>query len=143
MDGDLSFGYNDSFGNQAPSTGNLNFGGTANVKGCYYDPKFLSFNASPYYNQSRLNSNYNSVFDSSGITASAQFFSGSHTLVLSVTAEATIAKVNSACLTLEPTARAARGRALASAGACLSRRFRRSISDTTSAMAALAFWGRT
>jgi hypothetical protein len=79
MDGDLSFGYNDSFGNQAPSTGNLNFGGTANVKGYYYDPKFLSFNASPYYNQSRLNSNYNSVFDSSGITASAQFFSGSHT----------------------------------------------------------------
>jgi hypothetical protein len=79
MDGDLSFGYNDSFGNEVPSTGNLNFGGTANVKGYYYDPKFLSFNASPYYSQSRLNSNYNSVFDSSGITASAQFFSGSHT----------------------------------------------------------------
>ena len=79
MDGDLSFGYNDSFGNQVPSTGNLNFGGTANVKGYYYDPKFLSFNASPYYSQSRLNSNYDSVFDSSGITASAQFFSGSHT----------------------------------------------------------------
>lgn len=79
MDGDLSFGYNESFGNQVPSTGNLNFGGTANVKGYYYDPKFLSFNASPYYSQSRLNSNYNSVFDSSGVTASAQFFSGSHT----------------------------------------------------------------
>lgn len=79
MDGDVSFGYNDSFGNQVPSTGNLNFGGTANVKGYYYDPKFLSFNASPYYSQSRLNSNYDSVFDTSGITASAQFFSGSHT----------------------------------------------------------------
>jgi len=79
MDGDLSFGYNDSFGNEVPSTGNLNFGGTANLKGYYYDPKFLSFNASPYYSQSRLNSNYSSVFDSSGVTASAQFFSGSHT----------------------------------------------------------------
>jgi len=79
MDGDLSFGYNDSFGNQVPSTGNLNFGGTANIKGYYYDPKFLSFSASPYYNQSRLNSNYNSVFDSTGVTASAQFFGGSHT----------------------------------------------------------------
>jgi hypothetical protein len=78
MDGDLSFGYNDSFGNQAPSTGNLNFGGAANVKGYYYDPKFLSFTASPYYSQSRLNSNFDSVFDSSGITASAQFFTGSH-----------------------------------------------------------------
>src|SRR5215471_17910667 len=79
MDGDLSLGYNDSFGNQVPSAGNLNFGGTANIKGYYYDPKFLSFSASPYYSESRLNSNYNSVFDSSGITASAQFFSGSHT----------------------------------------------------------------
>lgn len=79
MDGDLSFGYNDSFGNQTPTAGNLNFGGTANLKGYYYDPKFLSFSASPYYSESRLNSNYNSVFDSSGITASAQFFSGSHT----------------------------------------------------------------
>ena len=78
MDGDLSFGYNDSFGNEAPSAGSLNFGGTANLKGYYYDPKFLSFNASPYYNQSRLNSNYNSIFDSSGVTASAQFFTGSH-----------------------------------------------------------------
>jgi len=79
MDADLSLGYNDSFGNQLPSAGNLNFGGTANIKGYYYDPKFLSFSASPYYSESRLNSNYNSVFDSSGITASAQFFSGSHT----------------------------------------------------------------
>ena len=79
MDGDVSFGYNDSFGNQLPSTGNLNVGGALNLKGYYYDPKFLSFNASPYYSQSRLNSNYDSVFDSSGVTASAQFFSGSHT----------------------------------------------------------------
>ena len=79
MDGDLSFGYNNTFGNQVPSSGALNFGGTANVKGYYYDPKFLSFNASPYYSQSRLNSNYDSVFDSTGVTASVQFFSGSHT----------------------------------------------------------------
>jgi len=78
MDGDFSFGYNDSFGNQTLSAAGLNFGGTANLKGYYYDPKFLSFNASPYYSQSRLNSNYNSIFDSSGVTASAQLFTGSH-----------------------------------------------------------------
>lgn len=79
MDGDLSVGYSDAFGNQAPSLGTLNVGGAANLKGYYYDPKFLSFTASPYYNQSRLNSNYNSVFDASGVTASAQLFTGSHT----------------------------------------------------------------
>lgn len=78
MEGDVSFGYNDSYGNQSTSTTNLNIGGTANLKGYYYDPKFLSFSASPYYSQSRLNSNFNSIFDSSGVTASAQFFSGSH-----------------------------------------------------------------
>ena len=79
MDGDASVGYNASFGNQIAGTHNFDFGGSANLKGFYFDPKFLSFQVSPYYNLSRLNSNYRSDFDSTGVTAAAQLFSGSHT----------------------------------------------------------------
>ena len=78
MDGDLSFGYNDSFGSEAPSAGSLNFGGTANLKGYYYDPKFLSFNASPYYNQSRQNAESRSLFNNGGFDFTSNLFSGSH-----------------------------------------------------------------
>ena len=37
------------------------------ITGYYYNPNFLSFNATPYYNQARDNSTSNSLSDSSGI----------------------------------------------------------------------------
>jgi len=38
MDGDASVGYNASFGNQIAGTHNFDFGGSANLKGFYFDP---------------------------------------------------------------------------------------------------------
>lgn len=77
LDGSLSFGYAASDANAQSSHGLL-FGGTGNLSGSYYNPQFLSFTASPFYNQSRSSSNFDSITDSSGVIASANIFSGSH-----------------------------------------------------------------
>ena len=38
LDADASFGYNGSFGHRIAGAQNLNFGGTGNLKGYYYNP---------------------------------------------------------------------------------------------------------
>jgi len=78
LNGQASFGYTADYGNTLPSDHGLNFGGAANLTGSYYTPNFLNFNISPYYNQSRANSSSQSISDSSGVTATAFLFSGSH-----------------------------------------------------------------
>lgn len=78
LNGQASFGYNADYGSTLPSDHGLNFGGAGNLTGSYYTPNFLNFDISPYYNQSRANSSSQSVSDSSGVTASAFLFSGSH-----------------------------------------------------------------
>ena len=79
LSGNLSFGYNGLFSDIVSNQ--IGFGGNADLTGYYYDPRFLSFRFSPYYNQSRLNSNYNAVFSGKGFSASANLFGGSHTPV--------------------------------------------------------------
>ena len=49
-----------------------------NISGSYYNPNFLSFNIVPYYNQSRADSDYQSLTGASGVTATANLFTGSH-----------------------------------------------------------------
>src|SRR5260370_40393518 len=56
----------------------LNYGGDATLSGSYYDPNFLNFTINPYYNQSKADSNFQSLTDSSGVIANANFFTGSH-----------------------------------------------------------------
>jgi len=41
-------------------------GGTANLSGSFHSPNFLSFNVGVYLNQSRANSNFQSISDASG-----------------------------------------------------------------------------
>lgn len=77
LDGSISAGYAAS-DSQGLSSHGLLFGGTGNLSGSYYSPQFLSFTASPFYNQSRSSSNFDSVTDSSGVIAGANIFSGSH-----------------------------------------------------------------
>jgi hypothetical protein len=72
------FGYNGNYGNEVPSSHGLNLGFDGRVSGYYYNPNFLSFTATPYYNQSKANSSYQSLTGASGINTSANFFSGSH-----------------------------------------------------------------
>ncbi len=50
----------------------------APLSGSYYNPNFLSFTVTPYYNQSRANSNYQSLTGASGVSATANLFTGSH-----------------------------------------------------------------
>ena len=79
LQGVASFGYNGIFSDV--DSNQLVYGVNADLTGWYYNPKFLSFRVSPYYNQSRLNSSYNSIFGSQGFTATANLFGGSHTPV--------------------------------------------------------------
>jgi hypothetical protein len=74
----LSFGYAGDYGNELPSSHGLNGGIDGKLSGYYYNPNFLSFEATPYYNQSRNNSTFQSLTGASGVEASANLFTGSH-----------------------------------------------------------------
>ncbi len=78
LSGQLLGGYTGSYGDQVQSNHAVNFGGNASLSGSYYNPDFLNFTISPYYNQSQANSNFQSLTDSSGVNANANFFTGSH-----------------------------------------------------------------
>ena len=56
LNGNLSAGYNAGYSNFGPSNHGFVLGGNANLRGSYYNPKFLSFTVSPFYNRSRANS---------------------------------------------------------------------------------------
>lgn len=73
-----SFGYSGNYGDVISSQHGLTWGLDGKVSGYYYNPNFLSFTATPYYNQSRADSTYQSLTGSSGIDATANLFTGSH-----------------------------------------------------------------
>jgi hypothetical protein len=72
-----TFGYAGDYGNDGPSSHGLDFGFSGNVNGFYYNPNFISFSATPYYNQSRADSDYQSLTGASGISETTNFFTGS------------------------------------------------------------------
>ena len=76
MNGQISGGYTGAYGNDIPSQHGITAGGNATLSGSFYDPNFLSFQVSPYYNQSRANSTSSSISESSGVLASVSLFSG-------------------------------------------------------------------
>jgi hypothetical protein len=78
LNGTLSAGYTGDYGNQIPSAHSLSFGGSGTLSGSYYNPNFVNFTVSPYLNQSRDNSSYQSLSNASGVTASSNIFGGSH-----------------------------------------------------------------
>src|SRR5215467_5534217 len=75
--GDLSTGYNGTFGDNGAGHG-LGLGGNASIHGYYYNPQFLTFDLQPFYNRSQSNSSFQSITDSSGLVGSASFFNGSN-----------------------------------------------------------------
>jgi hypothetical protein len=77
LNGTLSAGYNGDFGNQMPSDHSLSFGGTGTLSGYYYNPNFLSYTVSPYLNQARDNSSFQSISDASGVNFDSSIFAGS------------------------------------------------------------------
>jgi hypothetical protein len=78
LNGNVAFGYTGDYSNITPSDHGMTPGGNADLSGSYYSPNFLSFDVQPFYNQSRLNSTSQSVFQSSGVSASANIFGGSN-----------------------------------------------------------------
>jgi hypothetical protein len=79
MSGTVSAGYNGDYGNgNITSDHGLAFGGTGTLSGYYYNPNFVSYNVSPYWNQSRANSAYQSISDASGVNLDSTIFGGSH-----------------------------------------------------------------
>ena len=78
LNGTLSAGYTGDYGNQISSDHSLAFGGSGTLSGFYYNPNFVSFTVSPYLNQSRDNSTYQSLSNASGVSAASNIFGGSH-----------------------------------------------------------------
>src|SRR6202162_3902691 len=75
----FTFGYNGNYGDVVSSQHGLSFGVDGRLAGYYYNPNFISFTATPYYNQSRDNSSYQSLTGATGVDGTANFFTGSHT----------------------------------------------------------------
>ncbi|MDT8068732.1 MAG: hypothetical protein ROO76_11275 [Terriglobia bacterium] len=73
----LGTGYTGSYGNIIQSSHNIDWNGTGNLSGFYYEPNFLSFSFQPYYDQSRANSNSQNIASSSGFNLSSAIFGGS------------------------------------------------------------------
>jgi hypothetical protein len=78
LSGLISPGYTADYSNQSGSDHTWTIGGVANYSGYFYNPNFLSFDANLFLNQSRANSDYQSISNASGGTASASIFGGSH-----------------------------------------------------------------
>ena len=78
LNGTISTGYTATYGNMTGSDHGWTVGGAATLSGSFYNPNFLSFNVSLYLNQSRANSNFQSISDASGVNASANIFGGSN-----------------------------------------------------------------
>lgn len=78
LSGTVSTGYTADYGNQTNSDHGWSVGGNTNLSGFFYSPKFLSYNANLYLNQSRANSDFQSISNSSGVTAAGNIFGGSH-----------------------------------------------------------------
>ena len=78
LNGLVTAGYAGDYGNEIPSSHGLNFGGSAQLSGSYYNPNFINFSVTPYYNQSRADSSFQSLTDATGVDATANFFTGSH-----------------------------------------------------------------
>jgi len=77
LNGELNGGYSGVYGDQIPSSHGLNFGGSGQLSGSYYNPNFLNFSVTPYYNQSRNDSGFQSLTDATGVNATANLFTGS------------------------------------------------------------------
>jgi hypothetical protein len=76
--GNISFGYTADYSNLTGSDHTLSPSGNGDLSGYYYAPGFVSFDVQPFYNESRANSSYQSIFQSSGVNGTASIFSGSH-----------------------------------------------------------------
>lgn len=80
MTGDVSAGYSGDYGTVGGSSFDdhaQSLNGEANAEGYFYNPSFLSFSVSPFYERSQANSESQSVTAGSGYGAAVNLFGGS------------------------------------------------------------------
>lgn len=77
LNGTISAGYTGDYGNLINSDHSLALGGTGTLAGYYYSPNFFSYTVSPFVNQSRDNSTYQSISNASGVNFNSSIFAGS------------------------------------------------------------------
>lgn len=77
LNGTISGGYNGDYGNLISSDHSMAFGGTGTLSGFYYNPNFLSYTVTPYVNQARDNSSFQSISNASGVNINTSIFAGS------------------------------------------------------------------
>jgi hypothetical protein len=77
LNANVSAGYIDDYSSTAGSDHSVAGAGVADFSGFYHNADFLSFDVQPFYNQSRLNSSFQSMTASSGVAATATVFGGS------------------------------------------------------------------
>ncbi len=78
LNGTVSAGYAGDYGNLVSSDHSLAIGGSGTLSGFYYNPNFVSFTVSPYMNQARDNSSFQSISNASGVNFESSIFGGSH-----------------------------------------------------------------
>jgi len=78
LNGNVSFGYNGDYSNLTSSDHSMDPSANADLSGYYYAPGFVSFDVQPFFNESLTNSQYQSIFRSSGVNGTASIFSGSN-----------------------------------------------------------------
>jgi hypothetical protein len=76
--GTIGFSYAGGYGDGVSSTHALGLSLDSQIQGYYYNPKFLSFTVTPYYNRSQSNGMDKAIGNSRGFTASVGLFSGSN-----------------------------------------------------------------
>lgn len=79
MNGILTGGYSAGYGTTVQSNHAVDFGGSAQLSGDYYNSNFLNFTATPYYNRSTSDSTFQSLTDATGIDSNVNLFTGSKT----------------------------------------------------------------
>ena len=77
LSGTVSPGYSADYGNETASDHTWALAGAGTMTGSYFSPNFLSFNASYYLNQSRANSDFQSISNASGFSLGTSIFGGS------------------------------------------------------------------
>ncbi|HEU5402303.1 MAG TPA: hypothetical protein VFU86_13150 [Terriglobales bacterium] len=75
--GIIGAGYTGNYGNLVDSSHSLDWNGSGNISGYYYNPNFLSFSVAPYYDQSRANSTSQALTNTSGVNFNSSIFNGS------------------------------------------------------------------
>jgi hypothetical protein len=63
---------------QGSSSHGMGFTGNGNLTGNYYNPNFLNFNVSPFYNRTQDDSLYGTLTNTSGVSSSVNLFTGTH-----------------------------------------------------------------